>query len=279
MNEMKAARKCSSLLLALLMAALLVVMPGCTSSEQSGDVVDLQTQQPALTPEPVITPSTPVAESTPGVTATAIPLEELDGVAGPDDVLPPVMTYEEYKAKNSDVVGWITVPNTKIDYPVVRGKDNEFYLVHNVEKESSKHGAVFMDYRNADPQQQRHIILHGHNMKNGTMFHDLNNYKQRSFFEQNRTITFIWDGVVTKWEVFAAFVWPGDNSNVYETRFYDDQDFANYMKDWIDFVSNVKYSIVEKSVTIQPSDQILTLSTCTYEYDNSRFLVSARRIQ
>ncbi len=276
---MKAARRCSSLLLALLMAALLVVMPGCTSSQQSGDVVDLQTQQPVLTPEPAITPSLPAAESTPGVTATAIPLEELDGVAGPDDVLPPVMTYEEYKAKNSDVVGWITVPNTKIDYPVVRGKDNEFYLVHNVEKESSKHGAVFMDYRNADPQQQRHIILHGHNMKNGTMFHDLNNYKQRSFFEQNRTITFIWDGVVTKWEVFAAFVWPGDNSNVYETRFYDDQDFANYMKDWIDFVSNVKYSIVEKSVTIQPSDQVLTLSTCTYEYDNSRFLVSARRIQ
>jgi sortase B len=277
---MNAGKRRRPLLLALLIAALLAAMFGCTSSQESADIMDTQTVAPVATPEAVQpTPDIPVTETSPEITAAAIPIEDINGVAGPDDILPTIESYEEAKAANSDVVGWITVPNTKIDYPVVRGTDNEFYLVHNIEKQKSSYGSIFMDYRNADPLQQRHIILHGHRMKNGTMFHDLNNYKQRSFFEQNRVITLIWDGVQTKWEVFAAFVWPGDNSNVYETRFYDDQDFANYMKNWIDFVSNLKYSIVEKDVTIQPSDQVLTLSTCTYEYDNSRYLVSARRIQ
>ena len=120
----------------------------------------------------------------------------LDGVAEPGDVLP-ILTYDEARQQNRDVIGWISIPGTSIDYPVVRTDDNEFYLNHNVLKEESKHGAIFMDFRNADRGQQKHIILYGHDMKNGTMFHGLLNFKQKSFFSENRIISFNWDGTDT----------------------------------------------------------------------------------
>ena len=249
--------------------------------------------QPGVEPSP--TPQPPVESPAPSKTigqvghspapsasgSSEIPVEEIDGAADPDDVLPPTRAYDEYKKLNSDVIGWITVPNTQIDYPVVRAADNEYYLTHNVEKKKSKHGAIFMDYRNADKEQQYHIILYGHNMKNGTMFHDLNNYKQRSFFEKNRVITFNWDGQETKWEVYLAFVWHG-GPVYWHTRFNiktPAENFAEYMNEVVSYMKSEKYTVYDDTVTIKPSDQVLTLSTCTYEYDQSRYVVSARRIQ
>lgn len=240
----------------------------------------------AATPAPVAE-ATPVPQDTAAPTPAAqiatpapeeILAEEIDGIAEPGDVLPEKKEFTEAKALNPDVIGWITVPDTVIDYPVVRCGDNEYYLTHNVEKGKSKHGAIFMDYRNADSEQQRHIVIYGHNMKNGTMFHDLNNYKQQSFFDQNRIITFDWNGQETKWEVYAAYVVQSDVYYIH-TRFISAQNFSEYMNELIKIARESKYSVVDERVSIKTSDQVLTLSTCTYEYDNSRFVVSARRIQ
>ena len=93
----------------------------------------------------------------------------LDGVAEPGDVLP-ILTYDEARQQNRDVIGWISIPGTSIEYPVVRTDDNEFYLNHNILKEESKHGAIFMDFRNADRGQQKHIILYGHHVPRPTKF-------------------------------------------------------------------------------------------------------------
>ncbi len=264
----------------LLVLMLLSACFGCTPAPGSTDVMDIETAEPTVTPQQTAAaiPTAPAVTDPSATPTPAISIDEIDGVAGPDDVLPPTRSYNEYKAENSDVIGWITIPNTQIDYPVVRGTDNEYYLTHTVEKKSSKHGAIFMDFRNGKSEQQRHLILYGHNMKNGTMFHDLNNYKQRSFFEKNRIITFNWDGVETKWEVYAAYVWQSGDAYYIHTRFGSEQNFADVMNDMITFAKTSKYSVVDDSVTIRPSDQVLTLSTCTYEYDNSRFVVSARRV-
>ena len=230
---------------------------------------------PAVSPDPAAPSETPAASATP---KPAISIEEIDGIAAPDDVLPPSRTYEEYKADNKDVIGWIKIDNTAIDYPLVRGSNNEYYLTHTVEKTSSKHGAIFMDFRNADKDQQKHLIVYGHNMKNGTMFHDLNNYKQRSFFDNNRIIEFQWNDKVTKWEVYAAYIWQKGEAYYYHTDFGSDQNFADVMNAMIDYAKKSKNSHVDESVTIKATDSVLTLSTCTYEYDNSRYVVSARRI-
>ena len=196
-----------------------------------------------------------------------------------DDVLPMHDSYEEVKAINDDVIGWITIDGTVIDYPVVRAADNDYYLGRDVEKRKSAYGAIFMDFRNADPAQQKHIILYGHNMKNGTMFHDLMNYKQKSFFDEHRIIDLLWDGVDTQWEIFVAYIIKPNTIYHISTAFTDDQHFADVMNQTIEYAKTVKPSNADPDVTIKPSDQVLTLSTCTYEYDDSFFAVMARRIK
>lgn len=188
-------------------------------------------------------------------------------------------SYEEVKAINDDVIGWITIDGTVIDYPVVRAADNDYYLGRDVEKRKSAYGAIFMDFRNADPAQQKHIILYGHNMKNGTMFHDLMNYKQKSFFDEHRIIDLLWDGVETQWEIFVAYIIKPNTIYHISTAFTDDQHFADVMNQTIEYAKTVKPSNADPDVTIKPSDQVLTLSTCTYEYDDSFFAVMARRIK
>ncbi len=239
------------------------------------------TSEPAASPSPTPAIVTVTPESTPESSedSTGYSPDELNGFAGPNDVLPMHDSYDEVKALNDDVIGWITIDGTIIDYPVVRTVDNDYYLSHDVEKRDSAYGAIFMDFRNADPAQQKHIILYGHNMKNGTMFHDLMNYKQKSFFDEHRIINLLWDGVETQWEIFSAYVIMPNTIYHIATAFTDDQQFADYINQAIEYAKTVKPSNVDPDITIRPSDQVLTLSTCTYEYDDSYLAVMARRIK
>ena len=206
-------------------------------------------------------------------------VEELDGVAGLYDPLPMHETFEDAYSANPHTIGWINIENTVIDYPVLRTTDNDFYLTHDAEGNDSKYGAIFMDFRNAVPSMQQHIIIYGHNMKNGTMFHDLVNYKQQDFFQQNRRIYLLWDGMDTEWEIFCAYIVEPDTIYPIQTSFEDENAFASAMNDSIKYAQTVTPSVVDGTVSIQPSDQVLSLITCTYEYDDSRYVVMARRVK
>ncbi|HWS28658.1 MAG TPA: class B sortase [Clostridia bacterium] len=271
------------------MAVLTVVFAACSGTP----IVEIgpgpsPTQSPVPSPTPSATPQIAVTASPlPGENLNASPTgtddsyspDELNGVAGPEDNLPILDSYKEAKAINSDVIGWITIDGTVIDYPVVRGTDNNFYLGRNVEKEKSRFGSIFMDFRNAESYQQRHIIIYGHNMKNGTMFHDLTNFKQKDFFDAHRTIQFYWDGVETEWQVYLAYIVMPNTIYHIHVRFADDQEFADIMNQTIEYAKTVKPMNYDSSVTIKPTDQVLTLSTCTYEYDDSYFAVMAKRVK
>lgn len=242
----------------------------------NGNITD---PHPSPTPEPSPTASLP--SSTPYRNDGGYRVDELDGIPGPNDVVPmhDYAQYEQIKAKNPDVIGWINIPDTAIDYPVVRCADNDYYLTHDIDHNDSKFGAIFMDYRNADSAQQKHIIIYGHNMKNGTMFRDLMNYKIKDFFDQNKIIRFLWDGTETQWQVFLAYiVYPSIVYHIH-TWFSTDQNFADVINETIEYAKTVTPSNIDKSVKIQPGDQVLTLSTCTYERDGSFFAIMARRIK
>lgn len=272
------------------MAVMTVVFAACSGAPAVEIGVQPSTTQtpvlplptPSVTPEPIIT-----TEPLPGDNLNASPaetddgysLEELNGVAKPEDNLPILDSYKEAKAINSDVIGWITIDGTVIDYPVVRGTDNEYYLRHNVEKEKSRFGSIFMDFRNAENYQQRHIIIYGHNMKNGTMFHDLMNFKQKDFFDANRTVKLYWDGVETEWQIYLAYIVMPNTIYHIHVRFADNKEFADIMNQTIEYAKTVKPVNYDSSVTIKPTDQVLTLSTCTYEYDGSYFAVMAKRVK
>lgn len=177
------------------------------------------------------------------------------------------------RAINPDVVGWITVPNTSIDYPIVLTDNNDFYLDHNLDKESSKSGAIFLDHLNGDPNEQQNLFIYGHNMRNGTMFHDLNNFKNKEFFDNAQPITvWLW-GEERKYEVFAQSI-PSTDLAFRKTSFANGNDFLDYVQS-MEALSKNK----NDSIEFKPESEIITLTTCTYEYDEVRCVVQALRVE
>lgn len=192
----------------------------------------------------------------------------------------PVMlpNFDSLYQQNSDIKGWIVIPNTVINYPVVQTSDNSYYLSNGFNKSSDKHGTLFLDYRdNINPMSQN-LIIYGHEMKDGQMFHSIRNYAKVSFYNSSPVITFNTLYKNGKWKVFAAFIAntlpkQGYVFNYLITNFNSPSDFTS-------FINEVKArSLIKTSVDVNPDDTLLTLSTCTYELPEARFVVMARRVR
>lgn len=182
-------------------------------------------------------------------------------------------SYKKSQKNNSDVVGWIYLPNTQIDYPVLCSRDNTYYLTRNENKKATKAGSIFMDYRNTQAENQRNIILYGHNMSNGTMFHSLNNYKVKKFFDKNRLITFYFGDEKRQYEIYAAYA-VNVELNIIQVEFTSDESFLSYARN----LQGISAFETDPRTILCNEDEILTLMTCTYEYDDMRYIVQARRI-
>ncbi|NCC47627.1 MAG: sortase, partial [Clostridia bacterium] len=174
------------LIILLLSAAVFIIARPWIESRQSLAMQrDLQAiyqtpsslQQPHPTASVTSTvPAAPTARPTTAVWPTA-------GESEPTEIQP---QFRELLEINDDVIGWIIIPGTMIDYPVVQGDDNKWYLDHDLYGEEDKAGTVFMDYRMTLDGKDRHQILYGHHLRQGTMFTDLMKYKNADFFQKNR---------------------------------------------------------------------------------------------
>ncbi len=193
--------------------------------------------------------------------------------------------YELLLQQNSECVGWITVPNTNVDNPIYQTVNNDFYLDHNGIKEKSVYGAIFADYRDIISRagNSKNITLYGHHMKDGSMFAQLHRYKTISFYKENPVITFdtIY-GTGGQYKVFACMITNADNmdDNGYffdfaAPSFRSDADFMS----WIEQIR--RRSLYNTAVDVNANDQILTLSTCTYEVKGTDLLcvVVARKVR
>lgn len=178
----------------------------------------------------------------------------------------------EARAVNPDVIGWITVPNTSIHYPILETNDNEFYLDHNLEKEISKSGAVFLDMLNNDPNQQKHLMIYGHNMKDGSMFHDLNNFKKKDFFRHAEPITIWLWGEQRIYDVYAQSL-PSTDLDFRQTEFDSDEAYVNYLQ-----AMRALSKHQQDNIELDQNSEIVTLVTCTYEYDDLRCLVQGVQV-
>lgn len=176
---------------------------------------------------------------------------------------------EELKSINSDYKMWIQIENTNINYPVVQGSDNDYYLKHNFRKESNIFGTVFVESAN-DIDNDKNIILYGHNMRNGTMFNNITNYKEESFFNEDNKINIIMNNTLYEYEVFSVYV-----KNVSEVNlaigFANEDEFINYAYNEAD------ESLYKKDVDFSAEDNLITLVTCSYEFTDARTIVVARR--
>ena len=179
--------------------------------------------------------------------------------------------------QNPDTIGWISIKGTSIDYPVMyTPSDYDYYLYHSFKKEKSKSGVPFLGDKCS--LESDNIIIHGHNMKNGSMFSDLTNYAKKSFYTEHNKIIFTSLNEEYEYQIISVFKTKAIASNEDGFRYYEIVDF-NTEKDFNNYIETVKnLSIYPIDESAKYGDKLLTLSTCSYHVDNGRFVVIAKLI-
>lgn len=185
----------------------------------------------------------------------------------------PEIDFEGLQEINAQTVGWIYCEGTSISFPVVQGEDNDYYLKHMFNGKENPDGSIFLDCGNKSDFSDCHNIIYGHHMNSGAMFAPLLEYKKQEFYEEHPQMLLMTpkgDYVV---EIFAGYV-ADVEADAWTLGFSSFEEYGEWIgrsvsKSWI-------------STGIQPSyeDRILTLSTCSYEFDNARFvLLGVMRLQ
>lgn len=207
------------------------------------------------------------------------------GNTGPDVPMPPGY-QEKFRALyaiNTDIKGWITIPGTTIDYPVLQSSDNNYYLRKNIYKSYDINGTPFLDYRNdiSPETQSDNLVIYGHHMKFDGVFGVLIHYNDLSFYREHPIINF--DSVYRdmQWAVLSAFYINtdpnDDNGYVFDYQNYIDLSDPDVFDEYIDQIT--KRSVISTNVDVKYGDKLLTLSTCADEFKNARFVVVARMIR
>lgn len=208
-------------------------------------------------------------ESSPAssIKGTAAPLE-----SGTPGEKPFVFDYEKLAAQNSDAAGWLRLPDTGLSYPVVQGNDNSYYLTHTFYKSRNTAGAIFLDSQLSDGLSAQHSILYGHNMHDGTMFAELLRFREKAYWEQHPLLELYSEGGKAICEVFSVHEAAPD-SETYTLSFSNQSKYEQYLK------AMTKLALYDTGVTVSPSSQIVTLSTCVNDQRDMRFVVQAKKIQ
>ena len=189
-----------------------------------------------------------------------------------------IIQLEELQKENSDIMGWIAIPGTNINYPVLQTIDNSFYLTHDFKKEYSENGSIFLDKDFDLEKPSTNYLIYGHRNKNGQMFDDLINYKKEEFYRKHPTIQFTTFKENSEYEIIAVFlsrVYYKYEINVF--RYYNFID-ADTREDFDNYVNNCKEAaLYDVGKTAEYGDQLLTLSTCEYSQTDGRLVIVARK--
>lgn len=179
--------------------------------------------------------------------------------------------FDALREMNPDIYAWISIPGTAIDYPVVQHpEDNSFYLTHGADRNESAAGAIYTELYNSTDFEDPNTVLYGHDMQDGSMFRDLLNYRDRTFFDANRQVTVYTPDAVRHYQIFAAYVY--DDRHL--LRSFDFTDEAVY-RSYLEQVINIRdmNACIDTSLEVGTEDKIITLSTCYGNQD--RYLVQA----
>ena len=182
----------------------------------------------------------------------------------------PVVDFAALESINSDCIAWIRIGGTAIDYPVVQGDDNSFYLKHLFGGEWNGAGCIFLDSRVEPDLSDRHSVLYGHHMKNGTMFSDITNYKDQTYYESHATGMILTPTENYRIEFFAGYVTGANDETAWKVTFATEDEYV----DWLN--ETVGRSWFNSEVIPTAEDRVITLSTCSYEFNNARFVLIGR---
>ena len=190
----------------------------------------------------------------------------------PEVIISPEILALREQFGNDDIVGRLSIIGTSIDYPVVQGVDNEFYLRHDIRGNPSSGGWIFLDYEVDIAGHDQNIVIYGHNMMIGTMFHSLRHYVDYDFLREHQIISFSTLYADYEWEIFAFFRTHIDFP-------YTHINFPNVATWGAMLEQFMQHSMHDTGIIVTPDDRILTLSTCTNQDPDERFVLQARLIR
>lgn len=198
-------------------------------------------------------PSAPPSASPSGGPAAA------EGTLPPEEEVPIRLEEVDLAALqqvNSDVIGWISIPDTELSYPVLQGEDNQYYLNHTWRKQRNGVGAIFMDCRFDPELTEFYTLIYGHRMHNATMFGSLARYEDAAYWQEHPSVYLVLEGGVNRYDIFAAFEASVD-SDVYRRGFSQPEDREAFIS-WC-----LEQSVIDTGVRPTAEGRIITLSTCT----------------
>jgi SrtB family sortase len=188
-------------------------------------------------------------------------------------VVLPVVDFEALRENGPDIIGWLSLPDTAINYPIPQTDDNEYYLHHLYDGIYNKVGCLFADYENQADFSDRNTIIYGHNMRDGSMFAALNEYDEQDYYDGHPQMYLVTPGGGYTVEIFTAFVADpgesGSDASPWRLSWKDDGAYTTWLSEM------AGRSVIETGVTVTSSDKVLTLSTCT-PGGRSRFIVMGK---
>ena len=176
------------------------------------------------------------------------------------------VAFKKLRKKYPDVKAWIYSKGTIINYPVAQGRDNEWYLHHILDGQWNGAGTLFIDRNNEKPFKEFLTVIYGHHMRDGSMFGSLVKYRDQEYYKKHKVMKIYTPKTNYEFHVIGSCTIPG-NSERYKFDFNDDNEKQEYL-DWID--KNTE-TICDEHATVD--DRIVMLSTCTYEFDDARFVL------
>lgn len=212
--------------------------------------------EPEPTPEITLPADSGLEEEEP-----AVPAEVLEALSQVD-----LTALQEV---NPEVLGWILIPNTGLDYPMVQGTDNDYYLNHTWKRSRNSMGAIFLDYRCGGDLLDDNTVIYGHRMNNDSMFGLLHQYKSQHYFDEHPDI-YIVDGTgCYRYAIFAAYEADANGGKTYIVRFSSNEKKLEYL----DYCLGM--SVIDAGFVPGVDQRVITLSTCTGNGHETRWVVQA----
>ena len=202
-----------------------------------------------------------------------------------EEVQEPEVTLEEEKAElpidfdglmevNPEIYAWIRVPNTNIDYPILQHEDEDqsYYLTRDIYGENNQAGSIYTEYYNNKHFQDPNTIIYGHNMKNGSMFHNVRYFAEREYFDEHEDLYIYMPGKILKYQIINCYVYD-DRHLLGSFDLSDEEIHKEYLEDIMRPRS--MYTMIRENVELSTEDKLVTLSTCVANQPNNRRLLQA----
>ena len=184
----------------------------------------------------------------------------------------PEINFRALQEVNPDVIGWIYSPDTTINYPVVQGDDNAYYLKHLADRTENRNGCPFLDVQNRPDFTDDNSVIYGHHMQNGTMFAGISWYEDQSYYDEHPVMYLMTPSATYRIELFSGYITTMDSS-AYMQNFGSVREHT----DWLKEVSG--RSDFRANLEISAYDRVITLSTCAYQFENARYVLHGKLVK